>query len=186
MSFWHLSRSLGGFGPAAQVLSVATGSVRAMHVEVKRSQRRHKTVQARMVDGVLQIAIPGRMSSSEEQHWVEVMRARFSREGSADRIDLTAKATTLAATYGLREPAEIVWSERQKTLWGSCTPATGRVRIATRVAPFPDWVVDYVIVHELAHLTHHDHGAAFWELVNRYPLAERARGYLLAKNDPAT
>ena len=157
-----------------------------MQVQVKRSQRRHKTVQARMVDGVLEIAIPGRMSAAEEQHWVDVMRARFSRQSSANRIDLPSRAAKLAAAYSLERPAEIVWSERQKTLWGSCTPATGRVRIATRVAPFPDWVIDYVIVHELAHLTRSDHSADFWELVGRYPLAERARGYLLAKNDPAT
>lgn len=157
-----------------------------MQVEVKRSQRRRKTVQARMVDGILEIAIPGQMSAAEEQHWVEVMKARFSREGTADEIDLATRAAKLAAAYGLERPIEIVWSERQKTLWGSCTPATGRVRIATRVAPFPDWVLDYVIVHELAHLSRPDHSAAFWKLVERYPLAERARGYLLAKSDPAT
>jgi predicted metal-dependent hydrolase len=157
-----------------------------MQVEVKRSTRRHKTVQARMVDGVLEIAIPERMSAAEEQHWVEVMRARFSRERNADRIDLPARAAKLAAAYGLERPAEIVWSERQKTLWGSCTPATGRVRIATRAARFPDWVLDYVIVHELAHLTRSDHSPAFWELVDRYPWAERARGYLIAKNEAAT
>ncbi len=139
-----------------------------------------------MVDGILEIAIPGRMSAAEEQKWVEVMRARFSRERSADRIDLPGRAAKLAAAYRLGRPAEIVWSERQKTRWGSCTPATGRVRIATRVAPFPDWVLDYVIVHELAHLTHPDHSPAFWDLVERYPLAERARGYLLAKMDPVT
>jgi len=167
-------------------LSVAACSVRAMQVEVKRSQRRHKTVQARMVDGVLQIAIPGRMSAAEEEHWVEVMRARFARERRADRIDLPSRAAKLAGAYRLRRPAEIVWSERQKTLWGSCTPATGRVRIATRVAPFPDWVLDYVIVHELAHLTHPNHSQGFWELVDKYPLAERARGYLLAKNELQT
>lgn len=161
-------------------------SVRAMQVEVKRSQRRHKTVQARMVDGVLEIAIPGRMSVAEEQHWVEVMRARFSRKMNIDRIDLASRAAKLAEAHNLKRPVEIVWSERQKTLWGSCTPATGRVRIATRVAAFPDWVLDYVIVHELAHLSHSNHSTAFWELVDRYPLAERARGYLLAKNDPAT
>jgi len=138
-----------------------------------------------MVDGVLEIAIPGRMSAAEEAHWVEVMRARFARGSTANDIDLPGRAAKLAAAYGLRKPSEIVWSERQKTLWGSCTPATGRVRIAARVAPFPDWVLNYVIVHELAHLSHSDHSAAFWELVGRYPLAERARGYLLAKNDAA-
>ena len=156
-----------------------------MEVQVKRSQRRHKTVQARMVDGVLEISIPGRMSVSEEQHWVDVMSARFSRGAATAGIDLRGRAAKLASAYALDRPNEIVWSERQKTLWGSCTPASGRVRIATRVAGFPDWVIDYVIVHELAHLAQPDHSRAFWELVERYPLAERARGYLLAKSDAA-
>ena len=154
-----------------------------MEVEVRRSQRRRKTVQARMVDGVLQVAIPDRMSAAEEAHWVEVMQAKFSRSRDAAAIDLAARAANLAADHGLTEPNEILWSERQKTLWGSCTPADGRVRISTRVAAFPDWVIDYVIVHELAHLQIADHGPAFWDIVARYPLAERARGYLLAKSD---
>jgi predicted metal-dependent hydrolase len=65
--------------------------------------------------------------------------------------------------------------------WGSCSPATGAIRISDRLAAYPSWVRDYVIVHELGHLTHASHSDAFWRLVNRYPLAERARGYLIAK-----
>ncbi len=157
-----------------------------MDVEVRRSARRRKTVQARMVDGVLQVAIPGHMSPEEEAHWVEVMRARFGRARDAATIDLRARADRLASAHALTRPTEIVWSERQKTLWGSCTPSARRVRISTRVAAFPDWVIDYVIVHELAHLLEPDHSAAFWDVVARYPLAERARGYLIAKSDAAT
>jgi len=156
-----------------------------MKVEVRRSSRRRKTVQARMIDGVLQVAIPDRMTTAEEAHWVEVMQAKFSRARDAATVDLAARAAGLATAHELATPQDIVWSERQKTLWGSCTPAEGRVRISTRVAAFPDWVLDYVIVHELAHLEVTDHGPAFWEIVARYPLAERARGYLLAKSDAA-
>lgn len=139
-----------------------------------------------MVDGVLRVAIPGHMTSSEEDHWVGVMRAKFERQQDTAKVDLQERARQLSAAFELPAPSEIVWSERQKTLWGSCTPSTGRVRIASRVAAYPDWVLDYVIVHELAHLVESDHGPAFWDLVARYPMSERARGYLQAKNDATT
>jgi hypothetical protein len=64
--------------------------------------------------------------------------------------------------------------------WGSCTFTTGAIRIASRAAVLPDWVLDYLLVHELTHLEHSDHGPAFHEMENRYPLAERAKGYLMA------
>src|SRR5437879_4643109 len=60
-----------------------------------------------------------------------------------------------------------------------------QVRFARRAAALPDWVLDHLLVHELAHLVHSDHGAAFHELENRYPLTERARGYLLALDSMA-
>ncbi len=157
----------------------------AMEIQVVRSRRRRKTVQAQLVDGVLRIAIPDHLSPEEEADWVERMRARFARDVSLDDIDLDARAAKLAARHGLPTPNTISWSNRQKTIWGSCTVETGAIRISARVASFPQWVLDYVIVHELAHLVEADHGAAFWEVVNRYPMAERARGYLIAKGEMA-
>ncbi len=154
-----------------------------MKVEVVRSSRRRKTVQARVVDGVLRVAIPAHLSAEDEERWVREMRERFERRRSAGRIDLAARAARLARRHDLPAPDAIAWSERQQQRWGSCTPATARIRIAARVAAYPSWVVDYVIVHELAHLVVAGHGAEFWALVNRYPLAERARGYLLAKGE---
>ena len=68
----------------------------------------------------------------------------------------------------------------QQKRYGSCTPATATIRISTRVAQMPLWVLDYVLVHELAHLLEANHSPRFWELVARYPLSERARGYLIA------
>ncbi len=154
-----------------------------MDVQVVRSERRRKTVNARLVDGVLRIAIPGHLSPEDEAHWVEVMQRRFAGRMDAARIDLTGRARRLAERHGLSLPESIEWSARQQSMWGSCTVAARRIRISQRVASYPRWVLDYVIVHELAHLEHPGHDAAFWAVVNRYPMAERARGYLIAKSD---
>ncbi|NND02113.1 MAG: M48 family metallopeptidase [Acidimicrobiia bacterium] len=154
-----------------------------MEVVVRRSARRKKTVQARMVDGVLEVAIPGHMSEAEEEHWVNVMEQRFERQRSTETVDLPGRTKALSKRYDLPMPSSVIWSERQRTLWGSCTPASGRIRIATRVAGYPDWVLDYVLLHELAHLVVPNHSDSFWDLVNRYPKAAQARGYLEAKSD---
>jgi len=60
------------------------------------------------------------------------------------------------------------------------------IRISNRLAAEPGWVLDYVIVHELAHLLVPGHGPEFRALVDRYPRAERARGFLMARGlEPA-
>jgi predicted metal-dependent hydrolase len=123
------------------------------------------------------------MSAEEETHWVAEMQRRISKKTLAGQIDLVDRASHLAARYGLPSPESIEWSSRQHTLWGSASTATCRIRISDRLAGYPSWVTDYVIVHELAHLLEANHTDAFWQLVERYPLTERARGYLLAKGE---
>ena len=101
-------------------------------------------------------------------------------------IDVAARARRLAREYGLPRPQRSSagpTSRRQR--WGSCTPEDRAIRVSSRLAAFPAWVLDYVLVHELAHLLVPHHGPAHDELVDRYPLAERARGFLIAKDlDP--
>ena len=152
-----------------------------MRHEVIRSPRRRKTVQARLVDGVVQVSIPARMTKAEEDRWVAVMVGRFQRKLITAPIDLAARAEQLATRYRLPQPRSIRWVDNQEWRWGSCTPADRTIRLSSRLGGFPPWVVDYVIVHELAHLVVAGHGAGFWALVDRYPRAERARGFLLAK-----
>lgn len=151
-------------------------------VEVTRSAKRRKTVSANLVGDVLRIALPSWMSKAEEAHWVREMSGRFLRKMSADRLRLSERADTLASRHDLPRPGSIRWADDMRSRWGSCTPSLGTVRISTRLAAFPDWVVDYVIVHELAHLEVLGHTDDFWRLVYRYPKAERAIGYLIARS----
>lgn len=151
-----------------------------MEVEIVRSPRRHRTVQARQVGNVLRVSIPATMTEAEEARWVKEMVNRAKRRSQAGAVDLADRALSLAKTHGLPRPASIRWVDNQRCRWGSCTPAEGSVRISSRLAAVPGWVLDYVIVHELAHLVVAFHDRAFWDLVDRYPRAERARGYLMA------
>lgn len=150
-------------------------------VEVVRSARRRKTVGARLVGNLVRVTIPLRMSKSEEAYWAQEMLKRFERRTTSAGIDLAARAAKLAQRLGLKGPACIRWVDNQHHRWGSCTPADRSVRISRQLAQEPKWVLDYVIVHELAHLDVAGHNAAFWRLVDRYPLAERARGFLIAR-----
>lgn len=153
-----------------------------LKVEVVRSKRRHKTVQARQVGDVLRVSVPATMSRAEEERWVNEMLKRIGRRQQHPASpDLHARAAVLADRFGLAMPASTRWVGNQQYRWGSCTPSDGSIRISSRLAKEPQWVLDYVLVHELAHLHVCGHGKAFWEIVNRYPLAERARGFLMAR-----
>ncbi|MEH1012826.1 M48 family metallopeptidase [Micromonospora sp. CPCC 206060] len=160
--------------------------VRKPVVEVRRSERRRRTVSAYRDGERVVVLIPDQFSRAEESEWVDRMLARLAaREGRADRSDeeLQVRARRLIGLY-LSEhrrtavPASIRWVTNQNGRWGSCTPADGTIRISHRLRDMPDWVIDYVLLHELAHLVVPSHNERFWALVGRYPRAERARGYL--------
>ena len=152
-----------------------------MNVEVIRSPRRRKTVQARRVNGVVRVTIPATMTRAEEERWVAEMVRRLQRSTGADGIDLQERAAALADRYELPRPSSIRWVDNQELRWGSCTPVDRSVRISSKLLSEPGCVLDYVIVHELAHLVVPGHGPNFWTLVDRYPRAERARGWLMAR-----
>ena len=153
-------------------------------VEVVRSARRRQTISAEERNGVVRVLMPAGMTEEEESHWVSEMLSRLDRR--RDRVPrsdetLAARASALARRYRLPEPASIRWAANQNSRWGSCTIDDRSVRLSTALVDYPAWVVDYVIVHELAHLIEAGHGPRFWEIVRRYPRAERARGFLIAK-----
>jgi predicted metal-dependent hydrolase len=155
--------------------------VARLAVEVVRSAKRRKSVSARIVDGRIVVRMPQWMSKAQEAEYVASLVAKLERQHSAQRVDLPTRAAELGARYGLPQPASIRWVANQRHRWGSCTPETGEIRISDRIAGFPGWVLDAVIVHELAHLVHLHHTPEFWALANRYPKIERAYGFLIAK-----
>jgi len=153
-------------------------------VEVRRSKRRRRTVSAYRDGDRIVVLIPASMSRKEEAEWVETMVARLERSERRKQPSdgqLLKRARQLSDTYlgGLAQPDSVRWVANQHTRWGSCTPGDRSIRLSERLQGMPPWVVDYVIVHELAHMLEHGHNDAFWGWVDRYPHAEKAKGYLL-------
>ncbi|MFJ4342213.1 M48 family metallopeptidase [Streptomyces sp. NPDC088915] len=152
-------------------------------VEVRRSARRSRTVSAYREGDRTIVLIPARMSEAEERRWVGVMldklAAKESRSVLGDR-ELTERARRLSDQYfdGRARPGSVRWVTNQNTRWGSCTPSEGSIRLSHRLQGMPEYVVDYVLLHELAHLLVPGHGPRFWRLLEVYPRTERARGYL--------
>ena len=156
-----------------------------MEVEVIRSKKRKKTVSAREVEGRFVVQAPATMSDAELRPIIKKLQNRWQKRQAKEELDddaLHRRAQQLNRQYfnGKLQWESIKWVSNQNSRFGSCTPANSAIRLSHRLAAMPSFVRDYVIVHELAHLVEANHGQKFWDLVNRYPKTERARGYLMA------
>lgn len=153
---------------------------------VKRSTRRARTVSISRRDGALVVSVPARMSRREVDEWVTRMiddldrkERRRSARGLGDE-ELMQRAARLNSRYfdGRATPVQVSWSHQQNHRWGSCTVADATIRLTHRLQTMPTWVVDAVLVHELAHLLEPGHGPRFRELIERYPHTIKAEGFL--------
>jgi len=150
-------------------------------VRIVRSSRRAKTVQARLVGQTIELRIPATMSDAEAARYSDDLVPKLLRQAKSTTIDLMSRAGKLAHEYGLPTPASVRWVTNQHARWGSCTIDDASIRLSDRLADYPPWVLDYVLIHEIAHLVEPNHSAAFHAIVERYPKAERAKGFLIAK-----
>lgn len=152
-------------------------------VIVIRSAKRRRTVSADISGGTLRLRVPLRLSSAQVEDHARAFRKRFeSRHSTAGKSDeaLLERADQLSSQYfdGAAAPSSVQWSNRQQKRWGSTSTTTGEIRISSRLQHMPGWVVDSVLVHELAHLIEPGHGPAFKKLVARYPRTQEADAFL--------
>lgn len=155
-------------------------------MEVRRSARRRRTVSAHVEDGTVVVLVPATLSPAEERRHVKQLVARLTASQAARTLPrgtdvaLTRRAQELSDAYlgGHATPLSVRWTDNQNRRWGSCTPATGTIRLSSRLKQMPGHVIDYVLLHELAHLIESAHDDRFWALVDRFPRSERARGFL--------
>ncbi|AIY01384.1 metal-dependent hydrolase [Arthrobacter sp. PAMC 25486] len=156
-------------------------------VIVRRTARRKTGLSAFWEDGQAVIAVPARLTLEEEKYWVPHMAAKLeaSRRERQRRIPasdeaLLQRSLSLSRKYlGSRaRPDSVRWVSNQNDRWGSATPARKTIRISHHVQGMPEWVLDYVVLHELAHLIHPNHSPAFWAELEGYPELETAKAFL--------
>ncbi len=152
-------------------------------VEIRRSRRRKRTVSAHREGDKTIVLVPAHLSAAEEERVVRSLVERLDRREQHTRPsddELLDRAAVLSRTWleGMAEPQSVRWVSNQNARWGSCTSSDRSIRLSDRLKGMPAYVVDYVLLHELAHLIEPNHSKSFWALVDAYPGAEKAKGFL--------
>jgi hypothetical protein len=160
-----------------------------VQVNLRRDRRLKKTSRwERLPDGTLLVRIPNRfpglmVSNLLEQVVSQLDRAAITHTRRTD-ADLQQRAELINQKHfkGDIQWNGIRWVSNMRSRLGSCTrggPTDGQIRISNKIKKWPNWVVDYIIAHELMHRRHPNHSNAFWDdLRIAYPLTEQARGFI--------
>ncbi len=157
-----------------------------MDVKINYSAKRSRTISARLINGSLLVSAPAAIERERLDKIVDNFKVRFERKRIKEELNRERPLAEIAARLNKRyfggrlKIKSIEYASDQFSRFGCCNCRDAKIRISHRLARMPAWVRDYVIVHEMAHLVEPNHSAAFWNVVSRYELAERAKGYLMA------
>jgi len=140
-----------------------------------------------MVDDIMRVYTPASISDKRLEEVIGDFRKRFERRKLRKELNaqegLNKVLDRLNKKYfaGRVKVKSIEYAANQNKIFGSCNWRNKTIRVSHRLSEMPTWVRDYVIVHEMAHILQPNHSKSFWDIVSRYELTERARGYLMAK-----
>ena len=150
---------------------------------VVRKERRRRSISAFRQGGVIEIHIPAKMSKRQELEMIPEMIAMvLRREGRSRKTDLQLLeiGMELLAKY-LPDfdvaPASINWRNMSER-WGSCTTVDRTIRISDRLIGAPNYVLNYIIFHELIHLQVPNHDSDFYNYLGRYTDTAKAEAFL--------
>jgi len=151
-------------------------------VEIRASTRRKKTGNAHWSGSRIVVQIPARVRGRERRAFVDELVERLLTQrpqNAGGDGALEERAHVLAELYndGVM-PASVRWVTNQQARWASCSPGSREIRVSSRLRQCPEWVIDAVLVHELAHLQEADHSARFYELADRHPRQQDSALYL--------
>ena len=157
-----------------------------MEVKIIRSRRRKRTISARLVKDELLVSAPLAISQEQLEKIIRDFKIKFERRKFKTELDKKQNLIDIARKLNEKYFANMLkinsieYVADQNSKFGCCNYRDAHIRISHRIGSMPEWVRDYVIIHEMAHLIEPNHSSAFWDIVCRYKLAERARGYLMA------
>jgi predicted metal-dependent hydrolase len=147
-------------------------------------RKRVKNINARLRGTMLSISAPLNTPQATLDQVIPDLARRLVRRAHARQVNAEEDAVALARRIAARFPnrpevAEVLFVTNQEARWGSYSPATRTIRLHAALRRMPRWVLEAVVAHELAHVTHQDHSPAFWKLLRRvYPDTDRARAFL--------
>lgn len=152
-------------------------------VEIRRSRRRKRTISAHREGDKTIVLVPAHLSQAEEDKAVRSLVERLDRREQRARPsddELMERAAVLSGRWlsGEAVPSSVRWVSNQNARWGSCSSGDRSIRLSDRLKGMPAHVVDYVLLHELAHLLEPNHSKRFWALVDAHPDAVRAKAFL--------
>jgi len=158
-------------------------------VLVRRDKRLKKSSRWQWeADGTILMRVPYRTPKRAIGNLLDQVAGQLEKQNKlAERrtdAELQQRAEYINKKYfgGKIEWNAIRWVGNMNSSLGSCTNGgntDGHIRISDKIKRWPQWVVDYVIAHEIVHRLHSDHSKEFWStLTEGYPLTERARGFI--------
>jgi len=113
-----------------------------------------------MIEDKLIVTLPA--VTAVENKTVLIRRVIEKWYSQQAEVHLQLRTEQLAELMG-KKPTH-VGVKGYRSRWGSCH-IDGRIYFNWRLIMAPEWVIDYVIMHELCHLIHHNHSKAYWQLV---------------------
>ncbi len=164
-------------------------------IEIRLSARRKKTSEARWEGDRIVVYLPAHLDEASRKStvdWlVQRLMTRYRFPSSLSDDELLQRAIDLSERYLVGErPSSVRWVTNQSARWGSCSHYSGEIRLSHRLCVVPVWVLDSVLVHEVAHLTYPDHSPEFHRLAAGYPRHKEAgvflAGYSLGLSTPTT
>lgn len=142
-------------------------------LRVERGARKHGV--ARIEGDRIRVRLPAGLSSEEEQ---ELLPGLIARAAAREYLPLLQDTLQRLNETHFRRRIGAVAFRNNQAIWGSCSPR-GNISIATRLLLAPAEVLEYVCIHELAHLVERRHSPRFWSLVEgALPGWRRARRWL--------